>query len=273
LAGGVAGAVPYQSGSGATGFSAAGTSGQVLTSAGASVPTWTSQSSLAAGTATTATNLAGGSNGTIPYQSAAGTTQMLAVGSSGQVLQTNGVGAPSWVTPASNLVLISTTTASSATTASIAIGVNAGTYSQYRIVCSNFLTSNSAVIPALRVGTPTTITTGYNSGGFSPNTTNQYVNRQNTSYFYLTDQAVGTVLSGSLIIDITQAPSGQYGVGIFASTTFDYGSDGVGMSTSNFVGGIGLNGSADLSIIITDRSGTGATNWLSGTFKLYGIKA
>ena len=47
---------------------------------------------------TTATNLAGGSNGTIPYQSASGTTQMLAVGTSGQVLQTNGVGAPSWTT-------------------------------------------------------------------------------------------------------------------------------------------------------------------------------
>lgn len=47
---------------------------------------------------TTATNLAGGSNGTIPYQSASGTTQMLAVGTTGQVLQTNGAGAPSWVT-------------------------------------------------------------------------------------------------------------------------------------------------------------------------------
>ena len=48
-------------------------------------------------TAGSATNLAGGSNGTIPYQSASGTTQMLAVGTAGQVLQTNGAGAPSWV--------------------------------------------------------------------------------------------------------------------------------------------------------------------------------
>jgi len=237
----------------------------------------TSLSGITVGTATsatTATNLAGGSNGTIPYQSAAGTTQMLAVGSAGQVLQTNGVGAPTWSTPASNLVLISTTTASGATSASISIGANTSTYSQFRIVCNNFITSNSNVVPALRVATPTTEqTSGYNSGGFSPNTTNQYVNRQNTSYFYLTNQAVGTVLTGSLIIDITQPASGQYGIGIFASSTFDYGSDGVGMSTAHFVGGIGLNGSANLSIIITDRSGTGATNWLTGTFKLYGIKA
>ena len=40
------------------------------------------------------TNIAGGSAGTIPYQSAADTTAMLAVGTAGQVLQTNGAGAP-----------------------------------------------------------------------------------------------------------------------------------------------------------------------------------
>ena len=48
---------------------------------------------------TTATNLAGGSNGTIPYQSAAGATAMLAVGTAGQILTSNGVGAPVWTTP------------------------------------------------------------------------------------------------------------------------------------------------------------------------------
>lgn len=52
------------------------------------------------GTTTTATNLAGGSNGTIPYQSASGTTQMLAAGTSGQVLTSNGAAAPTWATPA-----------------------------------------------------------------------------------------------------------------------------------------------------------------------------
>ena len=62
-----------------------------------------------ASTATTATNLAGGSNGTIPYQSASGTTQMLAVGTAGQVLQTNGVGAPSWVAAATGNVTLTGT--------------------------------------------------------------------------------------------------------------------------------------------------------------------
>ena len=47
---------------------------------------------------TTATNLAGGSNGTIPYQSAPGATAMLAVGTAGQYLVSNGAGAPTWQT-------------------------------------------------------------------------------------------------------------------------------------------------------------------------------
>jgi hypothetical protein len=56
LAGGVAGAVPYQSGVGATGFTAAGTTGQVLTSNGTSAPTWTTPTAYATVTDDTTTN-------------------------------------------------------------------------------------------------------------------------------------------------------------------------------------------------------------------------
>ncbi|MDP2413450.1 hypothetical protein, partial [Daejeonella sp.] len=50
-------------------------------------------------TAGTATNLEGGLGGQLPYQSAAGTTAMLANGTAGQVLQSNGTTlAPSWIT-------------------------------------------------------------------------------------------------------------------------------------------------------------------------------
>jgi len=41
IAGGAAGQIPFQTGAGATSFTAAGTTGQVLTSAGAGTPTWT----------------------------------------------------------------------------------------------------------------------------------------------------------------------------------------------------------------------------------------
>jgi Head domain of trimeric autotransporter adhesin len=58
-------------------------------------------------TATTATNVAGGSAGTIPYQTASGTTAMLAVGTTGQVLTSNGAAAPTWSTPAAATKTIS----------------------------------------------------------------------------------------------------------------------------------------------------------------------
>jgi hypothetical protein len=75
----------------------AGTANQVLTSNGASAPTWSSNIGGNAFTATTATWLAGGSLGTIPYQSAAGTTAQLAVGTAGYLLKSNGAAAPSWL--------------------------------------------------------------------------------------------------------------------------------------------------------------------------------
>ena len=68
------------------------------------LPSTTGTLLLSTGTASAATNLAGGSNGTIPYQSASGTTQMLAAGTSGQVLQSNGASAPSWVNAATGSV-------------------------------------------------------------------------------------------------------------------------------------------------------------------------
>ena len=74
----------------------------------------------------TATNIAGGSNGTIPYQSASGTTQMLAVGTAGQLLQTNGAGAPSWTTVSSGFTLgtpVVTTSGTSVTFTGIPAGV------------------------------------------------------------------------------------------------------------------------------------------------------
>ena len=63
----------------------------------ADIPTLNQSTTGNAATATTATNLAGGSAGTIPYQSAAGTTVQLTAGTAGYILQANGAAAPSWV--------------------------------------------------------------------------------------------------------------------------------------------------------------------------------
>lgn len=65
-----------------------GTNGQVLKTNGAGQLSFTD----------VITNLAGGSGGSIPYQSGASTTAMLANGTSGQILKANGgTSAPSWV--------------------------------------------------------------------------------------------------------------------------------------------------------------------------------
>jgi hypothetical protein len=95
ITGGSAYAFPYQTGSGTTSFLSAGTSGQVLQTLGsASAPQWVSQSSLSVGSAS---NIVGGSAGVIPYQTAIGATGFTAVGSTGQLLQSNATSAPTWV--------------------------------------------------------------------------------------------------------------------------------------------------------------------------------
>ena len=83
----------------ATTFNGAGT-GLTGTASGLSIGgnAATATTAGSATTATTSTNLAGGSAGSVPYQSATSTTAMLAVGTNGQVL-TLASGVPSWATP------------------------------------------------------------------------------------------------------------------------------------------------------------------------------
>ncbi|CAB4152173.1 hypothetical protein UFOVP599_57, partial [uncultured Caudovirales phage] len=58
----------------------------------------------------TATNLAGGSAGVVPYQSGAGATAFTAVGSTGQVLTSQGAGTPTWTTPTAYATVTDDTT-------------------------------------------------------------------------------------------------------------------------------------------------------------------
>jgi len=93
LSGGVAGAIPYQSAVGVTGYTAAGTSGQFLTSAGTGAPTWTTIIPVAnggTGAATLTSNAVLLGNGT-------GAVQTVAPGTTGNVLVSNGT---TWVSQA-----------------------------------------------------------------------------------------------------------------------------------------------------------------------------
>ena len=70
---------------------------------------------------------------------------MLAVGTAGQLLQTNGAGAPTWVTPAtpaSGLTLITTLTASNSTSLTFTNTSITSTYDTYLFV----ITSLKAVV-------------------------------------------------------------------------------------------------------------------------------
>lgn len=63
----------------------------------------TATTATSATSATTATNLAGGATGSVPYQSGAGATTFVGIGSTGQVLTVAG-GVPTWATPTTGTV-------------------------------------------------------------------------------------------------------------------------------------------------------------------------
>lgn len=90
-----AGDLVYATGSTTLAKLGIGTATHVLTSSG-TAPQYVAQSTLSVGSATTATNLAGGVASQIPYQSAAGTTAFIANGTAGQVLTSAGAGTPVW---------------------------------------------------------------------------------------------------------------------------------------------------------------------------------
>jgi hypothetical protein len=113
ISGGAAGSVPYQTGATATTFLALGASGSVIT-AGATAPQYTAQSSLAVGSAT---NLAGGTAGALAYNSGAGATTFLSLGTSTHIL-TAGASAPQYTDP-STVTVGTATNATNATNTGI----------------------------------------------------------------------------------------------------------------------------------------------------------
>lgn len=161
VAGGALGSVPYQTGSGATTFLALGTTNNVLT-AGVAGPQYVAQSTLSVGSATTATNIAGGVTGAVPYQTSAGTTTLLAPGSNGYVL-TMASGIPSWAA------------AGTATTATNLAGGSAGTLPYQSATgttaflstgsAGQFLISTGASAPAWTSGSTLSVGTSTNLAG------------------------------------------------------------------------------------------------------------
>jgi hypothetical protein len=135
--------IPYQSAPNTTAFisTTSAVQGYLLQYNTSSAPSWTSPQGLIIGYANTAgiatyatnagiaTNIKGGVGGSIPYQSNTDTTSLLANGSAGNLLQSNGgTNAPSWASPQGLTIGYANTAgiATYATTAGIATNVIGG---------------------------------------------------------------------------------------------------------------------------------------------------
>jgi hypothetical protein len=207
------GGIGYGTGT-AHAYSTAGTSGQVLTSAGAAVPTWTTATNAntasaivqrdasgnfsagtitasLTGTASTATNIAGGANGSVPYQSGAGATAFL----SGNTSTT-----PQFVTSTGTGAAAQAPTLTSSTgTGSVVLATSP------TLVTPN-LGTPSTLVGTNITGTAASLSIGGNAataGGFTPSQTNGVASRIvvadasgyiNNNYFNSTDDvSAGTL--------------------------------------------------------------------------------
>ena len=235
----------------------AGTSGQVLTSAGVgAAPTWS----------TPAVTAPAGSTGQVQYNNG-GAFGAISSGTSGQVLTSAGAGAaPAWASPAGggSMIYISTTTPSGATYIDIT-GMDS-TYDQYVILGTQIQTVTD-ILMGMRIlvsGTPYTASYSFAGTQYS----SDYVQRSaGTSNYRFSGDAMNSNYQGNLILNVSRNNSGANGIG-FQSTIMQSTSAGY-VTGSQYAGGVvysTMNGVRILDI------GYGATNWLYGTFRLYGIK-
>jgi len=221
------------------------------------------------GTSSTATNLAGGSNGTIPYQSAAGTTQMLAVGSPGQLLQTNGAGAPTWVTASgSPMVYLSTLTASNSAT--ITYSGFDSTYFAYMVIMKNLRcssTSGPSLVLQGRMSDASIISV--NTAGWGTNsqaaTTNAFTGNISLQVLSVTDNANTGGASGNLYF-YSPSVASQVTTGLFQTSGTTYG--GIGGTFFTMGGFQPISSLACSGFRLSYSSG----NIESGTVDIYGIK-
>jgi hypothetical protein len=146
----------------------------------ADVPTLNQSTTGNAATATTATNIASGAAGSLPYQSGAGATTFLAAGTNGNVL-TLASGVPSWTAPAGGVTLSNDTatatnlypTFASATSGSVSTIYTGNANLLYKPSTGELQSQvpvaiNGIVVNNATINTSYTIPSGYNAVSAGP---------------------------------------------------------------------------------------------------------
>jgi hypothetical protein len=231
---------------------------------------------------TTTPNVSGGAAGEVLYQSGVGATAFTAVGTAGQLLQSNGTSAPTWITPSSGsaMTLISTKTADN--TASTITFTGLTGYNKYILVTSQLLCTATNEIIYLNFGygaTPTYITSGYYTVGQYDSSTDTTVtffkqnNAGNTGFDNQTwelNSGFGINAFMSINNFINSPNNVTFTCQCFSNTTTSSGGT-TSVTTSATLGGyVSMSSNAATAIKISNLFGS---NFAQGTVSLYGISS
>ena len=207
VAGGAAGSLVYQTGSGATSTLGLGTTNYVLT-AGASAPQYAAQSTLSVGSATTATNLAGGAASQVPYQTGSGATTFLANGTAGQFLKSNGASAPSW--GASTMAITDDTTTNATRYLLLTDSTTGAISTQYTSSTKFSFNPSTGYLTVTGLSSPTIVTpvlsgsiTGTYTLAGTPTITSPTITNPTVTSYIETSPAQVTVGTGTTALDTT----------------------------------------------------------------------
>jgi hypothetical protein len=230
----------------------------------------TTGNAATATSATTATNLAGGATGSLPYQSAAATTAMLAAGSNGQVL-TLASGVPSWATPTTGTV-----TSVSGTGTVSGISLSGTVTSTGNLTLGGTLDLSAPPIignTTPNTGRFTTLTVDDNSTFGTSNTdTVTFTARINSDFDPATDNAydLGRVghewrdlfIDGTANIDSLIADTADINAGTIDGVTIGAASAAAAtVTTLNVTSTIALSGSTGTTGYVLTSNGASAPTW------------